>query len=91
MKRIYLYGLANAKEQYRVVWHSYIEPEEFSTKNVKAHAAWMRLEHPSVEHVYAISMRPGLARDYQNAVRRNTIESNVIFKDMLEREGLFIL
>lgn len=91
MKRIYLYGLADAENTYRVVWHSYIEGSEFSIKDLVLHALWMRMKVPSVDHVYAIDMRPGLAADYKRAVKLNTIESNIIFKDILEREGLLIL
>ena len=91
MKRIYLYGLAGADNSYRVVSHSYIEESEYSIRNIVGHAGWMIHKNPTIEHVYAIDMRPGLANDYKNAWKRNSIESYAIFKDILEREGLLII
>lgn len=96
MKRIYLYGLANAENRYKAVRHSYIDEYRLGdnidiVKEMKACASWMKNHDGRVEHVYAMSMRPGLAYDYKRAWMTDTIESNVIFKDILEREGLLIL
>lgn len=91
MKRVYLYGLADASEAYKIVWHSYIDEEYISIKNIACHAAWLRLKNPTIKHVYAIDMRPGLANDYKRTIKKNSIEGNVIFKDMLETEGLLII
>ena len=48
----------------------------------------MRMKYPNIERVFAIDNGRGLARDYANALKTNTIESHAIFKDILEREGL---
>lgn len=90
-KKIYLYGLAGAESMYRVVTHSYIDDEFRTIKDMKLHAMWMKSKMPSVEHVYAIDQRPGLAADYKNAWRHNSIESYAIFKDILEREGIMVI
>lgn len=87
MKRIFLYGLASAEDQYRPVAYSYIEPEFISVKNINAHAAWLKLHNPTVESVYMIDDRRGLKYDYLNTLKHNTIEGNIVFKDMLERDG----
>lgn len=91
MKRVYLYGLADAAGCYRIVWHYYLEADDISIMNLKRCAAEMRLRNPTVDHVYAIDMKPGLAAEYKHAKKRNNIESNVLFKVMLEREGLMII
>lgn len=91
MKKIFLYGLAGADEMYRVVRYSYIEAENISIKNIVGHAGWLRFKNPTIEHVYAIDERAGLAGEYRTAWKRNTIESHAIFKDILEREGLLII
>ena len=91
MKRIYLYGLAGAEQKYRIVTHSYIDEDNYSIRNIAGHAAWMAHTNSSVEHVYAIDMRPGLAYDYKRAWTRNSIESYAIFKDILEREGIRVI
>lgn len=91
MKRIFLYGIAGAAEAYRIVSHTYIDEAEYSIRNIMGHAGWMRIKHPTIEHVYAIDMRPGLANDYKRAWKQNSIESYAVFKDILEREGLLII
>ena len=89
MNRVYLYGLAGASEMYRIVSHMYIDTEKYGydTRVEKEEARNMAWKNPSIKRVYAISMRPGLARDYTEAWTKNSIESYNIFKDILEREG----
>ena len=91
MKKIFLYGIANAEDAYRVVMYSCIEDEFVSIRNLIIHASWMRFKNPSIDHVYAIDNRKGLLYDYQSTIKRNTMESNSSFKDILEREGLLIM
>lgn len=91
MKRIFLYGLANAEKQYQVVRYSYIEPDFISIENIMGQAAWLALKNPDVEHVYACDERYGLATEYRYTVRKNTMESNIAFKDMLERMAIMII
>lgn len=50
----------------------------------------MQVVNPSIEHVYLISNRHGLKREFQESIKRNSIESCAIFKDTLEREGIQI-
>lgn len=56
-------------------------------------AAFMMCNNPSIEHVYAIYNRKGLAQEYRDSAfdKHNSIESRYIFKDMLEREGELII
>lgn len=90
MKKIYLYGIANAENKYRVVRYNYVEEDLFSISNIMRRAWFMANNHPTIEHVYAVDEREGLANDYKRTVKRNSIESNVAFKNMLEKEGILV-
>ena len=91
MKRIYLYGISGAEDQYRIIRYSYIDDDSISIKNIIYFATLMVIKNPSIERVYAVDNRKGLAGDYREAIKKNSIESFVIFKDILEREGLQII
>lgn len=88
MKQIILYGISNARNQYKVVRYHRIEEEDVSIWSIRYWANILRMENPSVEHVYAVDNRFGLRREYTESIKRNSIESCAIFKDTLEREGL---
>ena len=91
MKRIYLYGISGAEEQYRIVRYSYIDEDSISIKNIMYFSGWLQIKNPSIEHVYAIDNRKGLFGDYKEALEQNSIESFAIFKDILEREGIQVI
>lgn len=91
MKQIFLYGLASVVDQYRVVAYSFVDEEHFSIRNLNTYASWLRMHNPTIEHVYAIDARHGLKNQYMNTVKKNSVEGNVIFKCMLEKEGLLII
>lgn len=92
-RKVYLYGIASARDTYRVVGYSFIntEKENLTISNLRTKAAWMKYKNPCIDHVYAIDDRGGLLWDYKNTVRQNSVESNVIFKCMLEEDGLLIM
>ena len=91
MKRIILYGISNAHNQYKVVRYHRIEEADISIWSIRYWANMLRLENPSIEHVYAVDNRFGLRREYSESIKRNSIESCAIFKDTLEREGLKVI
>jgi hypothetical protein len=91
MKKVYLYGISNIENRYEIKGYSYIEEGRISISNLKAHAAWLRMNFAGVDSVYAIDERPGLAYDYKSTKRKNTFVANHAFRDILEREGLKIL
>lgn len=91
MKQIILYGISGARNQYRVLKYFCIYEENISIWNIRHYADVMRMENPSIEHVYAVDNRHGLRREYTESYKRNTIESCAIFKDILEREGLKVI
>ena len=91
--QIILYGLAGIDAQYVPVRY-FIMNEEFMTIARLAHTAkYMMDNYPTIERSYAIDNRPGLRKEYANAIRdkHNSIESRVIFKQTLMNEGIKIL
>lgn len=96
MKDICLYGLANAANKYRIVRYTFVDvdPNDGPKKimySVKTEAILLAYHNPSIEHVYAVDNRGGLAGWTARIMKKNTIEGNVAFKDMCEREGLQII
>lgn len=90
MKNLILYGVGNARYQYRVLRYFYVYDESADVAEIKRIARMMQVVNPSIEHVYLISNRHGLKREFQESIKRNSIESCAIFKDILEREGIKI-
>ncbi len=90
MKNLILYGIGNARYQYRVLRYFYVYDENADVAEIKRIARMMQVVNPSIEHVYLISNRHGLKREFQESIKRNSIESCAIFKDILEREGIKI-
>ena len=90
MNNIILYGIGDARYQYRVLRYFAIYNERADTSEVKRIARMMQVINPSIEHVYMITNRPGLKREFMESIKRNSIESCAIFKDTLEREGIKI-
>lgn len=90
MHQVILYGISGADKQYKVLKYWCINEEFLSIGSMKRHAAFMVLQNPGIEHVYAIDNRYGLKREYIESYKKNTIESCAIFKDTLEREGILV-
>ena len=91
MRQIILYGLSGASRQYKALGYFCVYDLEAMTQDIKDIAKNMREDNPNIEHVYMISNRYGLKRDYLQSIKRNTIESCAIFKDILEREGIMVI
>lgn len=87
----YLYGIAGASNAYRIVRYEYVDPNFCSSEDIKRHASYLKAYNADVEHVYAITNRPGLGKLVMNTIMRNTIAGNVAFKDVLERSGIMII
>ena len=90
MNRIYLYGIASASDKYAVIRYAAVDVENRPIDAIKMEADIMRMEYPSVATVYAIDARGGLGNDYRRAIKQNSIEGYIIFKDILERKGIEI-
>ena len=90
MNRIYLYGIAGANDKYAVVRYQAVDVEHRPIDAIKMEADIMRMDYPSVKKIFAIDARGGLANVYRRAIKSNSIESYIIFKDILERKGIEI-
>lgn len=90
MNRIYLYGIAGANDKYAVIRYQAVDVEHRPIDAIKMEADIMRMDYPSVKKIFAIDARGGLANDYRRAIKSNTIEGYIIFKDILERKGIEI-
>ena len=90
MNRIYLYGIAGANDKYAVIRYQAVDVEHRPIDAIKMEADIMRMEYPNVKQIFAIDARGGLANDYRRAIKNNTFESYIIFKDILERKGIEI-
>ena len=90
MNRIYLYGIAGANDKYAVIRYQAVDVEHRPIDAIKMEADIMRMEYPNVKQIFAIDARGGLANDYRRAIKSNTFESYIIFKDILERKGIEI-
>lgn len=88
MNNIIIYGIGDAGYQYRVLQYHYFYEDNISTSYIKCKARFMQMANPSIEHVYMLTNRPGLKRKYIESLKKNTIESCAVFKDILEREGI---
>lgn len=90
MNRIYLYGIAGANDKYAVIRYAYVDVDSRPIDAIKMEADIMRMDYPSVKQVFAIDARGGLGNDYRRAIKQNSIEGFIIFKDILERKGIEI-
>lgn len=89
-KRIYLYGLTGVRGAYKVIRYEYVE-DCSSIRDLRLAAFDMTIRFGAVESVYAVDARPGLATEYRATLRKNSLQENIMFKDMLEREGIRVI
>ena len=93
MNKVFLYGIASARNQYAVVRYVYIdgEKEHITIRGMMREAEWLRFRNPTIEHVYAMDDSASLAFAYKDTIKSNSVEGNVTFKCMLEQNGLMII
>lgn len=85
--KVLLYGIGGAEKAYAVLGYFCIFPGKGSATAIWAEAARLKARNPSIKQVFVIDDRYNLKRDYEEAKRLNSIESHMLFKDILEREG----
>lgn len=86
--QVLIYGIGGADKMYRVLeYYCIFDTSRDIVREIWNAAARLKAKNPSIQHIYIIDNRRGLKRDYQEAVRGNSIESFMLFKDILEREG----
>ena len=92
-RRIFIYGIGGANDNYRIVAYQYIKTNESYdiVRDCRAVAEWLKYRNPSIKYTYAIGESAELANMYKKARKTNSVEDNVCFKLMLEETGLIIL
>lgn len=88
---MYLYGFGGARESYRPIWYTAIPDDSVSVTTFLYEAAMMKARMPNIEEIYLVDNRPGLARDYKTAIKKNNIEGFAIFKDLIQKSGIKLL
>lgn len=98
MTQYVLYGLGGADVQYVAIEYSVIStrgnrPISSYMRIFRTYAECMMADNPTIQHVYVIKNRKGLAQEYRDSFtnRKNPIEARAVFRDTLEREGILII
>ena len=91
-RRIFVYGIGGAEDNYRIVAYQYIKTNESYdiVRDCHSVARWLRYRNLSIKRAYAIGESAELAQMYKRARKTNSVEDNVCFKLMLEETGLII-
>ena len=86
-RKVYLYAFNKVM---KVVDCMFLKEEDISVRNIIGLARWMINTNPEPVNVYAIDARPGLYKDYKEAVKTTDFTKHVAFADMISREGIQI-
>ena len=65
--------------------------DSVSIRTLVYEASMLKARMPNIEEIYVVDSRPGLAGDYKNAIKKNSIESYAIFKDLITKSGIKLL
>ena len=90
MNIAFLYGFADASEMYRPVRYEKIDMGFTKVADIKLMADELRMRNPNIKSIYLVSQRPGLAWDFQTAMRHPNTETCITFKDYVEQIGIKI-
>lgn len=91
MKTIFLYGIGGPIDHYRVIRYTKIDEEDWSILTFKYEADIMRARYPGIKRVFAMDVSRALSRSYMECIKKNSIESCMVFRDILERQGVEII
>ena len=58
---------------------------------LKYEAARLRMDYPNIGHVYAVDASSSLYRSYMEAIRKDSMEVCISFRDMLMRQGVEVI
>ena len=88
---MWIYGFGGAKDAYKPIWYIGIPDDSVSIRTLIYEASMLKARMPNIEEIYVVDSRPGLAGDYKSAIKKNSIESYVIFKDLITKSGIKLL
>lgn len=87
-RQVYLYGIGGAEKQYVTIAYRFLVDDDITIRNIVSEAVLLKMRNSAVEKVFAIDNMRGLRRDYMDSIKKHSIESCAVFKDILEREGI---
>lgn len=86
-RRVYLYGFSNLL---KCVDHKFLQEEAISVKDMIRVAKWMKDVNPECTVVWAVDNRPGLYKEFLEAVKTKDFTKQIEFADTISREGILI-
>jgi hypothetical protein len=86
--QIFLYGL---DKEYRVVRYTHISNEHLKLKDLMFAALMLKHNYPNIELVYAADASYTTYRACQDSIKKGSVEERVLFKTVLDVEGLRML
>lgn len=86
-KRVYLYAF---NKVLKIVDTKFLEGDAVTVRDMLRLANWMKEIYPEPVVVYAVDNRPGLYKEFMEAVKTTDFTKHVEFADIIAREGIFI-
>lgn len=90
MRTVYLYGIGGAIDDFRVIRCVDIDRDSISIMTFKHEALQLRAIYPAIKRVFAGDNNYDVYRSYMEAKRRPTVDNNLAFVDLLEKQGIEI-
>lgn len=85
---VVIYGIGKAEDNYAVLRYWRMFQEDVSIREIDRSVKYMRADCPGVERVFVIDNYHGLRRDYLETKRMNSYAGWIMFRDILERQGV---
>lgn len=89
-RKILVYALGGARKNYIPLDYGWYFSDQTSISDIRYIINETIGDNDWVEYIYLIDPVKGIKYWYNKSLRENTIESGVIFKDLLDRKGLLI-
>ena len=86
-RKILVYALGGAKKKYIPLDYGWYFVDQTSIRYIINDTIG---DNDEVKYIYLIDPIKGIKYSYNRSLRDNSIESGVIFKDLLDRKGLLI-
>ena len=84
---VFLYGF---DEEYRVIHYGHVAKEYPDFKELKLQAYNMKHQFPTIQYLFAANSSQEIYRACIDSVKNKTVEDRVLFKIMVEAEGIRI-
>lgn len=89
-RKILVYALGGAKKNYIPLDYGWYFADQTSISDIRYIINDTIGDNDEVKYIYLIDPIKGIKYSYNRSLRDNSIESGVIFKDLLDRKGLLI-